>query len=122
MMFEELTVDGVTPPRPDGDLEFRDTKVVTEYGTEAGTTLVNVRRGSRLTVTGSWTLTGPWMARFREWAAADTVTVCVYHPDPETMTPHTCRFGITSERHAGRARERLGTGGLYRVSVKMEEL
>ena len=60
-MFQELKINGTTLPRPDGDLEFSSVKVKTEYETEAGTTQVSVRRESKLTISGDWTLTGKWV-------------------------------------------------------------
>ena len=38
------------------------------------------------------------------------------------MTDHECQFSIDSEKHVRNARAQLRTGGLYQLSVKMEEL
>lgn len=121
-MFQELKINGTALPRPDGDLEFASEKVKTEYETEAGTTQVSVRRESKLTISGSWTLTGGWIELFRTWASMDSVTVSAFYPSKDSMTDHECQFSIGSEKHMRNAREQLRTGGLYQISVKMEEL
>ena len=121
-MFHEITINGMTLPRPDGDLEFISEKLKTEYETEAGTTQVSVHRESKLTITGTWTLTGLWADRFRIWAGMDTVTVSAFFPQTDEMTEHECQFAITGEKHVHRAREQLRTDGLYQMTVKMEEL
>lgn len=121
-MVGELKINNIPLPRPDSDLEFVSDKVKTEYESEAGTTLVSVRRESKLTVSGSWTLTGAWMERFRAWAEMDTVTVEAYFPRKDFMTAHECQMTISSERHIRNSRGQLGKGGLYQVSVKLEEL
>lgn len=121
-MFQELKINGTTLPRPDGDLEFSSVKVKTEYETEAGTTQVSVRRESKLTISGAWTLTGNWMELFRTWASMDSVTVSAFYPSKNEMTEHECQFSIDSEKHVRNARAQLRTGGLYQLSVKMEEL
>ena len=121
-MFQELKINHVTVPRPDDDLEFVSEKLKTEYETEAGTTQVSVRRESRLKVSCSWTLTGPWAEQFREWAAEDTVVVSCYFPQKDEMSDHVCQLDIKSEKHVRNAREQLKTDGLYQISVTMEEL
>lgn len=121
-MFQELKINGTVLPRPDEDLEFVSTKLKTEYETEAGTTQVSVRRESKLTISGTWTLTGKWAESFRTWAAMDSVTVSAYFPLKDSMDDHECQFTIESEKHVRNAREQLRTNGLYQVSVKMEEL
>ena len=121
-MFHEITINGMILPRPDGDLEFVSEKLKTEYETEAGTTQVSVHRESKLTITGTWTLTGLWADRFRIWAGMDTVTVSAFFPQTDEMTEHECKFAITGEKHVHRAREQLRTDGLYQMTVKMEEL
>ena len=121
-MFNELKVNNIALPRPDGDLEFVSEKLKTEFETEAGTTQVSVRRESKLTIAGTWTLTGYWTERFRSWAGMDTVTVEAYFPSRDTMTAHECQLTVSSEKHIRNARGQLNTGGLYQLSVKMEEL
>lgn len=121
-MFQELKINGITLPRPDGDLEFTSEKIKTEYETEAGTTQVSVRRESKLTISGSWTLTGRWVDLFRMWASMDSVTVSAFFPSKESLTDHECQFSIDGEKHVRNAREQLRTNGLYQLSVKMEEL
>ena len=121
-MFHEITINGMILPRPDGDLEFVSEKLKTEYETEAGTTQVSVHRESKLTITGTWTLTGSWADRFRNWAGMDTVTVSAFFPKTDETTEHECQFAITGEKHVHRAREQLRTDGLYQMTVKMEEL
>ena len=34
MMFQEIAINGITLPRPDGDLEYVSEKLKTEYETE----------------------------------------------------------------------------------------
>ena len=121
-MFQELKINGITLPRPDSDLNFKSEKMTTEYETEAGTKQVIVRRTSRLSISGSWTLTGIWAERFRAWAAADTVTVSAFFPSRNTMSDYVCQFVVESEKHIRDARSQLNTDGLYQLSVKMEEL
>ena len=121
-MFHELYVNGTLLPRPDESLDFESKKLKTEYETEAGTTLVSVRRESKLTVKGKWTLTGRWAGKFREWAAGDTVNVACFFPDPAILSGHECQFTITSEKHVRLSREQLGTNGLYQIAVEITEL
>ena len=121
-MFNELKVNNITLPRPDGDLEFSSEKLKTEYETEAGTTQVSVRRESKLTITGTWTLSGEWAELFRAWAGMDTVPVHAYFPERNSLTAPECQFTIKSEKHVRNARAQLAKGGLYTLSVEMEEL
>ena len=121
-MFNELKVNNIALPRPDGDLEFSSEKLKTEYETEAGTTQVSVRRESKLTITGTWTLSGEWAELFRAWAGMDTVTVHAYFPERNNLTAHECQFTIKSEKHVRNARAQLSRDGLYTLSVEMEEL
>ena len=121
-MFNELKVNNIALPRPDGDLEFSSEKLKTEYETEAGTMQVSVRRESKLTIKGTWTVTGTWAERFRSWATDDTVTVEAYFPSKSSLTGHECQLVISSEKHIRDARAQLNRGGLYQLSVTMEEL
>ena len=121
-MFHELIINGTPLPRCDSDLEITSEKLKTEYETEAGTTQVSVRRESRLTITGTWTLSGEWAELFRAWAGMDTVTVLAYFPQRDSMTAHECQFTIKSEKHVRNARTQLSRGGLYTMAVEMEEL
>lgn len=121
-MFGELKINGTLLPRPDDDLTIKNEKQKTEYETEAGTTLVSVLRVSKITISGSWTLTGPWTEKFRAWADSDTVTVSCFYPSKDELTDHECQLSITSEKHVRYARDQLTTDGLYEISVKMEEL
>lgn len=121
-MFQELRVNDIALPRPDSDLEFISEKLKTEYETEAGTTQVSVRRESKLTIKGTWTLSGEWAELFRAWAGMDTVIVFAYFPERDNMTGHECQFTIKSEKHVRNARAQLARGGLYTLSVEMEEL
>lgn len=121
-MFQELKINGTTLPRPDNNLDFVSEKLKTEYETEAGTTQVSVRRESKLTISGTWTLTGAWAETFRAWAGMDSVTVSAFFPYKDAMTEHECQFIVSGEKHIRHARDRLRTGGLYQLSVVMEEL
>ena len=121
-MFRELKINGYVIPRPDSDLTFENEKITTVYETEAGTTQVSVRRASKLSIKGTWTLTGSWMSVFRTWAEADTVTVSAFFPSKETMSDHVCQLTIESEKHIRYARDQLHTDGLYEIEVTMEEL
>ena len=121
-MFDEIRINGTRLPRPTEALSITSTKVKSEYETEAGTTQVSVIRESKLSITGSWTLTGAWMEQFREWAAADTVMVSVFFPKKDELTEHECQLEITAEKHIEKAREQLKTDGLYQIQVVMTEL
>jgi len=121
-MFQELKINGITLPRPDEDLEIKNKKITTEYETEAGTTQVSVRRASKLSIAGKWTVTGAWVAQFRAWAEADTVTVSAFFPSKTAMSDHVCQLIIESEKHIRYTREQLGVDGLYEIEVTMEEL
>lgn len=121
-MFQELKINGMTVPRPDDHLEFASRKLTTEYETEAGTTQVSVRRASKLTISGTWTLTGFWVRQFRGWAEQDAVKVSCFFPSPDLMSDHMCQLTIKSEKHLARSREQLAVNGLYQLNVEMEEL
>jgi len=121
-MFNEIKVNGEYLPRPDEDLVIKNKKVKTEYETEAGTTQVSVTRASKITISGSWTLTGKWMQKFRNWEEADTVKVSVFFPSYSVMSDHECQLSIDSENHKKFSREQLSVGGIYEISVTMEEL
>ena len=121
-MFQELKINGMRILKPDDDVEFTSIKLKTEYETEAGTTQVSVRRESKLSIKGSWTLTGLWAQQFRNWAEQDTVRVTCFFPFPDMESNHECQFSIKSEKHIRNAREQLRTNGLYKLSVEIEEL
>ena len=119
-MFNELRINDIAVPRPDGDLEFSSEKLKTEYETEDGTTQVSVRRESKLTIKGTWTLSGEWAELFRAWAGMGTVIVFAYFPERDNMTGHECQFTIKSEKHVRNARAQLARGGLYTSLVSNE--
>jgi hypothetical protein len=121
-MVNVIKINGEWLPEPDGDLQFKAEKVKNENQTEAGTTLVIVTRVEKLTITGSWKLSGAWMDRFRAFRQADTVTVECYYPRVDELTPHICQFEITKETHDSKARRQLLVNGLYDVDVEMTEL
>ena len=52
----------------------------------------------------------------------DTFIVFAYFPERDNMTGHECQFTIKSEKHVRNARAQLARGGLYTLSVEMEEL
>ena len=103
-------------------MQFKAEKIKTENETEAGTTLVIVKRVEKLTITGSWKLSGTWMDRFRTYRQADTVTVECYYPMVNELTAHVCQFEITKETHDIKARRQLLVNGLYDVDVQITEL
>ena len=122
-MVNIIKVNGEWLPKPEDDLGYKDEKVKSEMESEAGTTLAIVTRVSKLTISGTWHLSGAWMQKFREYRDADTVMVEVYYPNQWALTSHECQFEITGEKHITDARKQLpGTGGLYEVSVEMREL
>lgn len=122
-MEKTLYINDTALPEPDGDLSFKPEKIKTELQTEAGTTQVIITRTGKLTVSGTWKLSGTWAKNFRDWDDADTVTVLCYWPDPDTLSSHECQFSISGENHITGARERGGaSGGLYEISVDITEL
>lgn len=121
-MFSELLINGIQTPRPDDDLTFKSEKMKEEFETEAGTTQVSVTRNSKLTITGTWTISGKWIEKFREWSNDDTVKVSCYYPSKTELTEHECQLTIDSEKHIRYARDHLSVDGLYEISVTMEEL
>lgn len=121
-MFREIKVNNTYLPQPDADLQFTSEKIKKEYETEAGTTNVAVVRQSKLTIKGTWTLTGKWMTLFRRFADSDTVTVECYFPVNDEMSSHECQFLIEGENHIKKSKEQLSVQGLYTVNVTMVEL
>lgn len=122
-MVNVLRVNGEWLPTPEGDLSFKDTKIMTEKESEAGTTLALVTRLSKLTIAGKWHLSGIWAERFRALRNEDTVMVEAYYPDRNQLTERECFFKITGETHLVNARKQLmHEGGLYEVEVEIEEL
>ena len=121
-MFDELRVNGIYLPRPDGDLQIVSEKIKKEYETEAGTTTVSVIRQSKLTIKGAWTLTGKWMEIFRSFEENDTVSVQCYFPSNSELGIHECQFMIDSENHIKKSKEQLNVDGLYQVNITMVEL
>lgn len=121
-MFQELKVNGTILPRPDDDLGFKNEKKKDEYETEAGTTQVSVTRVSKITVSGNWTVTGAWLSKFRAWERSATVTVSCFYPSEKELSDHECQLSIEKEEHIRYSRDLLRVGGLYKISVKMEEL
>ena len=121
-MFDELKVNGTMLPRPDEALTLKNEKKKTEYETEAGTTQVSVSRISKITLSGSWTVTGAWMEKFRTWADDDTVTVSCFYPSVKEMSNHVCQLSIGSEKHVKGARNQLDVDGLDQISGTREEL
>jgi hypothetical protein len=122
-MINLIRVNDRWLPEPDGDLRVVATKVKSENETEAGTTQVIVTRVAKLTIEGSWKLTGEWMERFRSYRNADTVTVELYYPSASMLSAYTCQFDVTGETHNSRARQQLGgVNGLYEVEVTITEI
>lgn len=122
-MYRDVKVNGEWLPEPDNDLDFANEKVKTELKTEAGTTQVIVTRKQKLSLSGSWSLSGKWAEKFRTWAALDTVTVECYWPNPNNMTAHECQLSVDSESHNKKAREQIRrSSGLYQLKVTMTEL
>ena len=121
-MINIIKVNGEWLPEPSDDLEFVASKIKTENQTEAGTTLVIVTRVEKLSIKGSWKLSGAWMEKFRSYRRADTVTVECYYPSANELAEHTCQFEITKETHLTKARRQLLVDGLYDVTVEMKEL
>jgi len=116
-----LKINGVAVPDPDSDLSIKAEKIKTETETEAGTTQVSVVRSTKLTVSGSFTLTGLWIERFRAYRQADTVTVSLYYPSSEVMSNYTMQFDM-DEALIKDSRKAEVTKGIYSVSVTMSEL
>ena len=121
-MFQELKVNGIVLPRPDDGLSFKNAKKKEEYETEAGTIQVSVTRVSKITVSGDWTVTGEWLAKFRAWERASTVMVSCFYPSETELSDHECQLSIEKEEHIRYSRDLLKVNGLYKISVKMEEL
>lgn len=122
-MNSEIKVNGTWLPEADENLDFSNEKIKKELTTEAGTTQVIVTRREKLTVSGSWTLSGKWMDKFREWARADMVTIECYWPNPGYLSSHECQFEITGETHYKKARDQhQTTNGLYKAKVVITEL
>lgn len=121
-MVNVIKINGEWLPEPDGDLHFKPEKIKAENETEAGTTLILVTRVEKLTITGSWKLSGAWMDKFRTYRQADTVTVECYYPSVNELTQHVCQFEISKESHNTKARRQLLVNGLYDVDVEMKEL
>lgn len=121
-MFNELIINDEVLPRPKEALSFKAEKLKNEYESEAGTTLVTVTRSSKLTITGSFLLTGKWIDKFRSWQKADTVEVTCFYPSVTEQSTYTCQLSIESEKHIKYSRDHLNVNGLYEISVKIEEL
>ena len=122
-MVNLIRVNGEWLPEPDGDLAYKGTKVKSENETEAGTTMVIVTRPTKLSISGSWKLTGAWMEAFRRYREADTVTVEVYYPSSRSLTAYECQFEVTKETHLTKARDQFPIqNGLYEVDVEITEL
>jgi hypothetical protein len=118
-----IRINGEWLPEPDGDLDYKGTKVKSENETEAGTTMVIVTRPTKFSISGSWKLSGAWMEKFRKYREADTVTVEVYYPSSRTLTAYECQFEISKETHLTKARDQLSyINGLYEVDVDITEL
>lgn len=118
-----IKVNGVWLPDPDSDLQYSAEKVKTSKQTEAGTTLIAVTRQSKLSISGSWTLTGAWMEKFRAYRDMDTVQVSVYYPQTDALSTYECELGIEKETHITDARKQIPErGGLYKVNVNITEL
>ena len=122
-MTNVIKVNGVWLPDPDSDLQYSAEKVKTSKQTEAGTTLIAVTRPSKLSISGSWTVTGAWMERFRAYRDADTVQVSVYYPQTDALSTYVCEFEIEKETHITDARKQIPErGGIYKVNVNITEL
>lgn len=118
-----IKVNGTWLPEPDGDLSYKGVKVKSENETEAGTTMVIVTRPTKLSISGSWKLSGAWMEQFRSYREADTVTVEVYYPSSRSLSSYECQFEITKETHLTKARDQFPIkNGLYEVDVEITEL
>ena len=121
-MFKELKVNNIYLPSPDENLQFVSEKIKKEFETEGGTTAVSIIRNSKLTIKGTWTLTGKWMDIFRGFYEQDTVMVECYYPSNSDLNQIECQFIIDSEQHIKKSKDQLDVDGLYVVSVILEEL
>jgi len=122
-MANVLRINNVWLPEPDGNLSYKGTKIKSENETEAGTTMVIVTRTTKLSISGSWKLSGIWMDRFRRFREADTVTVEAFYPNSGSLTAYECQFEITNETHLTKARDQFtDSNGLYEVDVEITEL
>lgn len=122
-MYKTIKINDEWLPEPDKDLQFSAEKVKNEKETEAGTTMVIVTRPTRISVSGSFTVTGAWMEKLRSYREADTVKLSCYYPETSVLSDHTCQFEITKETHVAKSREQLPrTRGLYQVDVTITEL
>ena len=118
-----IKVNGEWLPDPEGDIDYKPEKIKDEMESEAGTIRAIVTRVTRLSLSGTWHLTGKWMRKFREYRDADTVEVEIYYPDPDGLSSYECQFEITGEKHLTRSRKQLAdVGGLYEVNVNIKEL
>lgn len=122
-MINQIKINGIWVPTPSNDPTITPEKVKTEKETEAGTTVVQITRPTKLSISASWTLSGEWVKRFREWREADIVTVEVFWPDPMNLKAYTCQLEITSDQEVRGARKQLvAVGGIYQISVEMTEI
>lgn len=122
-MEKTIKINGVWLPDPDGNITVKASKVKTEQETEAGTTMVIVTRPTKLSISGSWKVSGAWIEYFRAWRAADAVLVEIYYPLANELTEYECQLEVTKEEHISKARTQMPTkGGLYEIEVKITEL
>lgn len=119
-MYRDIKINGEWIPEPDEDVDCQNDEVTKKLETEAGTTQVVVIRNQKLTMSGTWSVSGSWADKFRNWAAMDTVKVECYWPDSNNMTAHECRISL-GETHNKKARGQIKQG-LYKLKVTITEL
>lgn len=117
-----IKIDNVSIPFPDS-WEETHKRLASEFETEDGHRIKKVIRGSRLSVSASFTVSSSWLKKFMTWRAANSLTVYIYDPTNNGYQSHTMDIAddsFTYELIQGSKRLR-NTNGLYRLSFTLEE-
>lgn len=98
-------------------------KIVTNFETEAGGRKQVVIRGSRLKISGSWTVSSRLLKTFQEYRNANSLTVSVYDAVTNGYVSHTMSIVEDSFTYELIQNSKLvqNTNGLYRLSFDLEE-
>ena len=116
-----VTINGDVIPYPD-TWEETPKKLTNTFETESGHVRKIVVRGSRLSVTCTFTVSSRWLRKFMEYRDADSLTVGIYEPRSEVMGTYTMFIDDETFRYERipESRYAQNTNGLYRLQFDME--
>lgn len=115
-------INGTAIPFPDS-WEESPNKIVSNFESEAGGRKQIVIRGSRLKASGEWTVSSRWLKTFKEFRAANVLSVELYDAVTGARATHNMSIIEDSFTYALIPGSKIAgnTDGLYKLTFDMEE-